>query len=102
MKQLEVRLPHALDAEEVKRRLDRGLEEARAQYGAQVGPIDSRWTGAERLDIGLSVMGMKIAGAVRLLPGELVIEVGLPMMAALFAGRIRSGIEEQFGRLLVS
>jgi len=101
VKQLEVRLPHGLSPEEVRRRLDRAVEKARAEYAEQVGPIDAEWKGDEQLDIGLTVMGMRIDGNLNVLPQELVVRVGVPGMAALFAGRIRSGIEERLGGLLL-
>jgi hypothetical protein len=45
-------------------------------------------------------MGMSIAGDIDVLPAELVVRLELPMMAGLFAGRIRSGLEERLGGLL--
>lgn len=102
MKQLEVRIPHGLSVEEVHQRLDRALEKARAEYGEQVGPIDATWEGDERLTIGLTVMGMRIDGEMQVLPAEVVVRVGVPGMAALFAGRIRAGIEERLGGLLTA
>lgn len=102
MKQLEVRIPHGLSTEEVHRRLDRALEKARAEYGEQVGPIDAAWEGDDRLKIGLTVMGMRIDGEMQVMPAEVLVRVAVPAMAALFAGRIRSGIEERLGGLLTT
>jgi hypothetical protein len=102
VKQLEVRIPHGLSVEEVHRRLDRALEKARAEYGEQVGSIDATWEGEDRLMIGLTVMGMRIDGEMQVLPTEVVVRVGVPGMAALFAGRIRAGIEERLGGLLTA
>ncbi len=47
-------------------------------------------------------MGMAFTGEVESLPQELLVRVRLPMMATLFAGRIREGIEERLGRLIAS
>ena len=52
--------------------------------------------------IGLTVMGMRIDGEMQVLPTEVVVRVGVPGMAALFAGRIRAGIEERLGGLLTA
>lgn len=100
MKQLEVRVPHGLDSAEVRRRLDHGLERARTEYADKVTSIDAAWETEERLKVDLTVMGMSIAGDIDVLPAELVVKLVLPMMAGLFAGQIRSGIEERLGGLL--
>jgi hypothetical protein len=100
VKSLEVRVPHQLDPAEVRRRLDRGIERARTDYADQVTEIESTWQSDDRLDLTLVVMGMSIASEIDVLPGELAIRLQLPTMAGLFAGRIRSGIEERLGGLL--
>jgi hypothetical protein len=43
---------------------------------------------------------MSIAGDIDVLAAELVVRLELPMMAGLFAGQIRSGIEERLGGML--
>jgi hypothetical protein len=100
VKPLEVRLPHGLDQAEVRRRLDQGLERARGQFADKVSAINAAWESDERLRVDLTVMGMAIAGDIDVLPAELVVRLELPAMAGLFAGRIRSGLEEQLGGLL--
>lgn len=100
MKQLEVRLPHGLDQAEVRRRLDHGLERARTEFADKVTALDAAWETDERLKVDLTVMGMAIAGDIDVLPAELVVRLDLPMMAGLFAGRIRTGIEERLGGML--
>jgi hypothetical protein len=100
VKSLEVRIPHQLDPAEVRRRLDRGIDRARTEYAEKVTEIESSWASEERLDLTLVVMGMSIASEIDVLPEELAVRLQLPTMAGLFAGRIRSGIEEQLGGLL--
>lgn len=100
MKSLEVRVPHQLEPAEVRRRLDRGIEKARTEYADTVKGIESAWQTDERLEVTLEVMGMAIASEIDVLPDELAVRLQLPTMAGLFAGRIRSGIEERLGGLL--
>lgn len=100
MNPIEVRVPHALDEAEVRRRIDRGIAKARDEYSDQVGAIDAAWRDDGRLDVGFSVMGMPIDSEVELVPGEVVVRVTLPALAAMFAGQIRSGIAERIGGLL--
>jgi len=101
MNDLEVRLPHGLSAEEMRLRIDRAVVVAREQYAETVGPIEAEWAG-EVMTVRFSTMGMAFNGEVESLPLELVVRVRLPMMASLFAGRIREGIEERLGKLIAS
>lgn len=101
MNDVNVRLPHELSAEEMRARLDRAVIIAREQYAETVGPIESEWAG-DVMTVRFSTMGMAFSGEVESLPRELLVRVRLPMMASLFAGRIREGIEERLGRLIAS
>jgi len=100
VKSLEVRVPHALDRDEVRRRLDAAVSRAREEYAEKVGGIDAAWRGEDKLSIALTVMGMDIDGEIELYEAELVVRVDVPAMAGLFAGRIKDGIQERLGGLL--
>ena len=102
MKAIEVRVPHALEREEVRRRLDDALVRARQEYAATVGEIEAEWEGEDRLRVLLTVSGMKFDGTVDILVEELVVALQMPGMAALFSGRIREGIQERLGGLIGS
>lgn len=102
MKMLEVRVPHSLEADEVRRRLDEAIVRAREDYADKVGSIEAAWNGDDRLQLMLTVMGMKIDSDVEILVEELVVRLQVPGMAALFAGQIRNGIQERLGGLLGS
>ena len=100
MKSLEVRVPHSLGRDEVRRRLDAAIVRARDEYAEKVGGIDASWEGEDRLKLMLSIMGMDIGSEVDILVEELVVRVEVPGMAGLFAGRIKEGIQERLGGLL--
>ncbi|MFM8735616.1 MAG: polyhydroxyalkanoic acid system family protein [Pirellulales bacterium] len=100
MKSMEVRVPHALDEAEVRRRLDVAVVRARDDYADKVGSIDAAWRDDGRLGLAINVMGMAITSDVEILSHELVVRLQVPGMAGLFAGQIRSGIEERLGGLL--
>lgn len=102
MKPLEVRVPHDLGQDEVRRRLDAALVHARREYGEKVGEIDAQWEEENRMRIRLAVMGMNFDGSIDILVEELLVQLELPGMAKLFAGKIREGIEERLGGLLGS
>ena len=102
MKSIEVRVPHSLEREEIRRRLDGALVKARDEYASVVGDIEAAWEGEDRLRVLLTVSGMKFDGTVDILIEELVVALQVPGMASLFSRRIREGIEERLGGLIGS
>jgi hypothetical protein len=100
VKSMEVRIPHSLEEVEVRRRLDAAVSRARDDYAGKVGAIDSKWHENGRLQLSLDVMGMAIESDVEILPAELIVRLEVPGMAGLFAGKIKSGIQERLGGLL--
>lgn len=100
MKSMEVRVPHSLEEAEVRRRLDAAVVRARDDYADKVGSIDAAWHDDGRLGLTLTVMGMNITSDVEVLPRELVVRLQVPGMAGLFAGQIKTGIEDRLGGLL--
>ncbi|MFM7291536.1 MAG: polyhydroxyalkanoic acid system family protein [Planctomycetia bacterium] len=102
MKSIEVRVPHGLEREEIRRRLDRALVTAKQEYAAAVGDIDATWEGDDRLRVNLTVSGMTFDGTLEILVEEILVSLQVPGMAALFSRRIREGIEERLGGLIGS
>jgi hypothetical protein len=102
VKAVEVRVPHSLGRDEVKRRLEAAVGRARDEFGEKIGDLDASWDSDERLRLLLSVMGMQIDSEVEIQASELLVRVQIPGMAGLFAGRIKQGIEERLGGLLGS
>ena len=100
MKSMQVRVPHSLDPEEVRRRLDVAVVRARDDYADKVGSLEASWQDDGRLALSMEVMGMSIASDVEILTAELIVRLEVPGMAGLFAGRNKSGIEERLGGLL--
>jgi hypothetical protein len=97
LKTLEVTVPHSLGVDAAHERLDAALVRARSEYEQQVGPIDADWEAADRLRVGFTTMGMRFAGQIEILPDALTVKLDLPMMASMFAGQIREGIEQRLG-----
>ena len=102
MKPLEVKVPHALERDEVRRRLDEAVIKARDAYADQVRDLEATWENDDRLRVLLTVMGIEVESEIEILVQELVVRLELPAMAALFSGRIRDGIQERLGGLLGS
>jgi hypothetical protein len=102
LKSIEVRVPHGLEREEIRRRLDRALVTAKQEYAAAVGDIDATWEADDRLRVNLTVSGMTFDGTLEILVEEILVSLQVPGMAALFSRRIREGIEERLGGLIGS
>ena len=100
MSPLEVRIPHNLGVDGAREKIDTAITRARAQYEPQVGPIHANWDQENQLSVQFSAMGMPFKSQVEVLPEELVIQIELPAMASMFAGKIREGIEQQVGALI--
>jgi hypothetical protein len=100
VKSLDIRIPHGLDQAEVRRRLDAAVERARRDYADKVSRLEASWETEDCLALEVVVLGMEIDGTVTNEPGQLVISIEMPGMLSMFAGQIRSGIEERIGGLL--
>ncbi len=100
MKSLEVRIPHKLEKPEVRRRLDAAVEKVRRDYADKVRQLDAHWEREDRLAVKVVVLAMNIVGEIDNEPGEVVVRVELPGMLTMFAGKIRTGVEERLGGLL--
>lgn len=99
-KTLEVRVPHSLGQDEVKRRLDEALVRAKTDYAEAVGEIRAEWIGDDTMRFDLAVAGMKFDGSLEIQVEELLVKLDLPGAALLFKGRIREGIQERLGGLV--
>jgi hypothetical protein len=100
VKSLDIRIPHSLEQSEVRRRLDGAVERSRRDYADKVSRLDATWETDDCLALEVVVLGMEIEGTVSNEPGQLVISIEMPGMLSMFAGQIRSGIEERIGGLL--
>jgi hypothetical protein len=102
MKSLEVKVPHTLGQDEARRRLDAAVKRAQTDFGDTISEFEAAWKGQDQMEVFVVVMGMKFNGEIEVLAEELVVRLEVPGMAGLFAGKIRSGIEERLGGLLTA
>jgi len=101
-KKLEIRVPHELNREEIRQRLEEALVKAREEYTATIGPIEAAWEHEDRMRILVTVMGMRFDGNIEIFAEELVVQLEVPGMAFLFATKIRDGIQARLGGLIGS
>lgn len=98
-KPLTVVIPHQLGRAEARRRLEDGFSRFAHQFGegAQVHKI---WEG-DRLAFSAQVMGQSISGALDVRDDAVNMEVNLPGLLGLIAGKIKGRLEQE-GQLLLS
>lgn len=98
-KPIVVTISHQLGRDEAKRRLDDGLDQIRGLLSPFASSITYRWVGY-RLDFGVTALRQSINGQIDIEDSLLRIEVGLPLLLNLLAGRIARRIRREGSRLL--
>jgi hypothetical protein len=99
-KAVTVTLPHDLPPLEVKRRLVTGIADARAKHGDLLKGAEETWTSENQMDFTARAMGQTISGNVRIEPNVVHLTVNLPMLLAMFAGKLKPRIESEGRKLL--
>jgi hypothetical protein len=92
-------LPHELSQDEARRRIEKGIADLRASHGSKLAALNERWTG-NRLDFHVQAMGQNVTGRVDVLPEHVKLEVDLPWMLAMLAGKFQKQVETEGRKLL--
>ena len=98
-KPLTVVIPHALGAEEAKRRLSEGLGNLGKDLPGGLADMHQTWDG-DRMNFSADVMGQNISGLIHVLADKVHLELNLPGLLGMLAGKIKGKIEDR-GRLLL-
>jgi len=93
-----VNIPHELGRAEARRRIDEGVERLTSQIGA-VGEIKQEWAG-DTLSFSLQAIGQTVTGTIAILDREVRLEVHLPGIFAMIAGKVKGRLREQ-GQILL-
>ena len=88
MKPVTIDIPHSLGAAEARRRLEDGVDK-----------IVSQWSG-DRMGFSATVLGQTISGHLDVLADAVRMEINLPNVLAMMAGKIRGKVQKQ-GQLLL-
>ena len=100
-KPLLVVIPHQLGHDEARRRIDGGVEQAKAILGRnKLSLADASWTG-DRLTFAVGAMGQRVDGTVDVAPEQVTLEIRLPWLLALFAEKARNALQKE-GNLLLT
>jgi putative polyhydroxyalkanoate system protein len=90
MPKFNVEIPHTLDEADVKARLQRAQSKLEAEYGAKC-----TWNG----DV-MQVSRKGLDAYVKVVPGQLVIDVSLGLLLTPMLGAIREGITSRLTKLV--
>ena len=92
-------VPHNLEQEEAKNRVQGLLEKVREQYQDQVSDLEESWTD-NTLSFAFKTYGFDIKGDVNVEPEKVCLQGGLPFAAVAFKGKIEQVIREQLEKVL--
>ena len=98
-KPLTIDIPHTLGAAEAKRRLEGGLASLGQQVPGGLSDFRQQWDG-DTLSFAASAAGQSISGTAQVLADAVRLEIMLPGLLNLIAGKLRGKIEQQ-GQLLL-
>jgi hypothetical protein len=80
-------------------RLRARAESIRTAYESKVTDLEETWN-AESLSCRFRALGQKFQGTLTVVPGEVQVQMDLPLMAMLFRGAIESKAREEIEKLL--
>jgi putative polyhydroxyalkanoate system protein len=99
-KPITITIPHQLGAAEARRRLETGLAQLASQIpGGDAARFTQSWTG-DVLNFSALAMGQAITGAVNVLDDHVRLDVVLPGMLGMIAGKIKGELQKR-GQLLL-
>lgn len=98
MKPVTIDIPHSLGAAEARRRLEDGFDKIVSQFG-ESAKLTRQWSG-DRMGFSATVLGQAISGHLDVLADAVRMEINLPNVLAMMAGKIRGKVQKQ-GQLLL-
>ena len=99
MASFQVTVLHTLGQEMARVRVEQFLVSVERDYAAHLSEVRGQWSD-NTLHFGFVASGLPINGTLAVEPGAVSVWGPLPLMAALFRGRIEQSIREQLERLL--
>lgn len=95
-----ITISHSLGREAALARLRGGIDKIRARLGDfRMQLVEENWQD-NTLDFGVAALGQTVSGRLEVEDALVRIEVTLPWMLALFAEKLRLGVEKQ-GQILL-
>lgn len=97
-KAVTVTIPHELGRAEARRRIETGFGDLSRQLGG-LGGVSKTWEG-DRLSFAFAAMGQAISGSVDVADRAIRLEVLLPGLLAMMAGKLKGRLQRE-GQLLL-
>jgi putative polyhydroxyalkanoate system protein len=97
-KAVTVTIPHELGRAEARRRIETGFGDLSRQLGG-LGAVSKTWEG-DRLSFAFAAMGQAISGSVDVADRAIRLEVLLPGLLAMMAGKLEGRLQKE-GQLLL-
>ena len=97
-KAITLTIPHDLGRVEARRRIDGGFADL-AQHLGGMGSVTKTWEG-DQLNFSFSVMGQAISGLIDVADRMIRLEVLLPGLLGMIAGKVKGRLQRE-GQLLL-
>ncbi len=94
-----VTIPHRLGKEEAVRRLQSGFGRVRSSFGETFVVLKDDWAGPH-MDFSAELLGQKTSGTVDVADDHVRLEVQLPWILSLLAGKAKEIVQKR-GRLML-
>ena len=98
-KPLVVSIPHQLGKQEATRRIQAGLAQVRSTFGSHLAAVEETWS-VDRCEFRLGLLGQTTQGTIVVAEDNVRLEVVLPWMLGLLAGRAQRLIQKE-GQLML-
>jgi len=98
-KAITLTIPHELGRAEARRRIDQGFADFARHMGGVAGQLTKTWNG-DRLSFALSALGQGISGTIDVEDAAIRLEVVLPNLLGMIAGKGTGRLQKE-GQLLL-
>ena len=88
-----ITLPHNLGAQEAKRRIAERVDRLRHDYIDKLAYSEVNWN-VDTADVRVVAFGQTVTGTISVMPDSLRIEVQLPLILAILAGKIQGVLKD--------
>lgn len=98
--QKRIAIPHSLGKDEVKRRLRARLGDLPGHLPGGIANVSATWPADDRMALSVGAMGQQVDATVEVEETQVVLNLALPPMLALFSGAIETGVRQAGAKLL--
>lgn len=97
MPKINLSVPHKLTVDEARERVQRSVADMKRHFGPD--DMTQHWDNSD-LQFGFSVKGLRITGTISVLPEKVSVVTKIPLVAAVFKGKIESQLRAAMERAL--